>query len=75
MTPCRVCAHFKEQMADGKPTCAAFPSGIPLPIFYGQQDHAQPVEGDGGITFRSKYDVEGSTAITDHVISQTAPDA
>ena len=45
---CSFCAHGDES---GARRCAAFPSGIPLPIWLGENDHRQPYAGDHGIQF------------------------
>jgi hypothetical protein len=47
---CALCKHF----ADGDPLvrrCAAFPDGIPLPIWTGEDNHRSPYPGDHGIQF------------------------
>ncbi len=43
---CQVCRHLTGLMR-----CAAFPGGIPAPIWYQQADHRLPYDGDGGIRF------------------------
>jgi len=43
---CTRCAHYR---LFGE--CAAFPKGIPDPIFAGEHDHTQPYPGDNGIRF------------------------
>lgn len=50
---CRTCVHFKTKVYDGPALCDAFPSapGIPEEIWYGENGHTTPVEGDNGIQF------------------------
>ena len=45
---CENCRHFD---ALGRPRCAAFPDGIPLPILSGEVAHDRPLPGDHGIRF------------------------
>ncbi len=47
-TICSYCAHLDE---GGARRCAAFPGGIPLPIWLGENDHRRPYAGDHGIQF------------------------
>ena len=52
---CQSCAHYNpERDAKLIPVCKAFPSGIPLKIFNGQNDHSKPFPGDHGIQFAPK---------------------
>jgi len=53
MNICVVCSHYM-----GKDGCAAFPKRIPDKILFGQHDHRQPHEGDGGIRFEPIDDRE-----------------
>ncbi len=46
---CSSCAHQDE---GGDRRCAAFPGGISLPIWLGEDDHRRPHPGDHGIQFR-----------------------
>lgn len=47
---CNHCAHVFD---DGI-TCLAYPDGIPQEILFGDVDHREPYEGDGGITFEPR---------------------
>jgi hypothetical protein len=42
---CSRCVHLEWSMAR---RCAAFPDGIPLPIWLGEQTHRSPYPGDHG---------------------------
>lgn len=46
MTACLSCKHLLE---DRK--CAAFPKGIPKPIWEAENDHTKAYPGDNGIIF------------------------
>ena len=46
---CNFCCHLRDDGAGRR--CAAFPSGIPLPIWLGEHNHQTPYRGDRGIRF------------------------
>lgn len=47
---CFYCIHHSDIMSERK--CEAFPDGIPLEIWNGQNDHSEPFPGDNGIQFQ-----------------------
>lgn len=51
---CAACVHLisEPKMSGEKPTCTAFPGGIPLRIYYERGDHRKPWPGDDGVRFQ-----------------------
>lgn len=50
---CSRCQHFNDSspFEGGSMTCKAFPAGIPIEIWNGENTHIAPVPGDGGVQF------------------------
>lgn len=46
---CTLCRHFTRVY--GKRECRAFPEGIPMEIWMGENPHTKPYPGDNGIQF------------------------
>ncbi len=56
---CTLCVHFDAEHPLER-RCEAFPSGIPLQIWNGENDHRKPVRGDHGIQYESVRSVEAA---------------
>jgi hypothetical protein len=50
---CTLCNHFNRESPIRR-RCKAFPEGIPLEIWKGENDHTQPFDDDNGILYK-KY--------------------
>lgn len=55
MSQCGTCTRFRSPLHTGadKPSCAAFPDGIPADVLRTVVDHRQQVEGDHGLRWES----------------------
>ncbi len=47
---CSFCLHFNDKNPIER-RCEAFPEGIPLEIWRGENDHTKPFPNDNGIRF------------------------
>ena len=73
MSICHMCKHWRPGIGhpDGKQTCAAFPGGIPDPIWVGTQNHFQQVQGDNGIVFEPRPEITPET-VEEFMLAQEA---
>ena len=46
-----ICTYCRHANVDNARVCAAFPNGIPLEIWNGDNPHTSPYPGDHGIRF------------------------
>jgi hypothetical protein len=57
---CNLCKHFsvRSSIDSGIPVCDAFPEGIPVEIWKGDNKHTKPYPGDHGLQFEQSYAAE-----------------
>lgn len=60
MSPlCAFCKHYREKEIPLRPfTCNAFPDEIPDKIFFECGDHRKPFDGDHGIRFEQRANMD-----------------
>ena len=54
---CTYCKHWDWE-SDELRRCKAFPDGIPMEIWMGENDHREPFEGDRGVQFEQREDMQ-----------------
>jgi len=52
----KICTFCKHNDAEEDRKCEAFPKGIPMEIWTGENDHKKPYKGDRGIQFEKLND-------------------
>ena len=52
----KICTFCKHNDVEEDHKCEAFPKGIPMEIWMGENDHKEPYEGDHGIQFEKLND-------------------
>jgi hypothetical protein len=57
---CSACKH-RDRTSSSRPSCLAFPAGIPGWFLEGRANHRYPCPGDGGVRFEPADDAPSST--------------
>lgn len=56
---CPLCTYYVGyDWSIHKIVCMVFPSGIPVIILDGESNHDTPIEGDGGVVYKSREEDE-----------------
>lgn len=60
MASCVFCSRYRHNTQNdrGRPTCDAFPDGIPWQIASGEVFHDEPFEGDHGLQYDEEPYIE-----------------